>query len=571
MHDTSSGTAGGEGTSLDIVKQVLSVVEARSVVDAGTVTEASIRSFLDAGAETVYAFEARTECLQILRSTFGEAPSVRLFGAPLGGRAGAAGRTLESLVADGTVPPEVALVSLDLERGSQAVLEAMGQLSSAVVTIAYGASRQANAPTGTRDVASIVALLAARGYRNYVIARHDDGFETALINCDPGRLGTRGRLTFIHDDMFPQLAAGIFDIVAAAQQRLADRVTAVERARDRHIATIPMADGPRPGASDSLQTRLDVLEEQEASLEAYLRIGRDDSMWKWVAPQLGVLYQHDPMPFYVPEHYLMRAPQVSHPSISIVTPTMNSEKFLPHTIASILDQEYPALQYIVQDGGSTDATLKTVDEYGSRIAHVNSGRDSGMSQAINRGFRHATGEIMAYLNSDDLLLPGSLHFAAYYFATHPEVDVLYGHRAIINSLGEEIGRWVLPPHDADVLSWADYVPQETMFWRRRIWEKVGGEVDETFRFALDWDLLLRFREAGARFARVPRFLGAFRVHDEQKTSRELKDLGAREMNRLRERYTRRPVSAEEVWHYLQPYMHRHKIYHKLYRLGVLRY
>jgi glycosyltransferase involved in cell wall biosynthesis len=294
-------------------------------------------------------------------------------------------------------------------------------------------------------------------------------------------------------------------------------------------------------------------------------------MWKWVAPQLGVLYQHDPMPFYVPEHYLMRAPQASHPSISIVTPTMNSEKFLPHTISSILDQEYPALQYIVQDGGSTDATLKTVDEYGSRIAHVNSGRDSGMSQAINRGFRHATGEIMAYLNSDDLLLPGSLHFAAYYFATHPEVDVLYGHRVIINSQGEEIGRWVLPPHDADVLSWADYVPQETMFWRRRIWENVGGEVDETFRFALDWDLLLRFRDAGARFVRVPRFLGAFRVHDEQKTSRELKDLGAREMNRLRERYANRPVSAEEVWHYLQPYMHRHKIYHKLYRLGVLRY
>ena len=250
---------------------------------------------------------------------------------------------------------------------------------------------------------------------------------------------------------------------------------------------------------------------------------------------------------------------------------MNSASFLPHTISSILNQGYPALQYIVQDGGSSDTTLSIAQEYGAKISHVNSGRDTGMSQAINRGFRHATGEIMAYLNSDDLLLPGSLDFAAYYFTAHPEVDVLYGHRVIINSQGQEIGRWVLPPHDADVLSWADYIPQETMFWRRRIWEKIGGQVDETFRFALDWDLLLRFREAGARFVRVPRFLGAFRVHEEQKTSRELEDLGASEMSRLRERYAGRPVSAEEVWHYLQPYMHRHKVYHKLYRLGMLRY
>jgi hypothetical protein len=115
------------------------------------------------------------------------------------------------------------------------------------------------------------------------------------------------------------------------------------------------------------------------------------------------------------------------------------------------------------------------------------------------------------------------------------------------------------------------VPQETLFWRRRLWERVGGAMDETFRFALDWDLLLRFREVGASFVRLPRFLGAFRVHDEQKTSRELADVGATEMNRLREHYAGRPVSAAEIWRYLQPYMHRHKVYHKLYRLGVLRY
>jgi hypothetical protein len=178
---------------------------------------------------------------------------------------------------------------------------------------------------------------------------------------------------------------------------------------------------------------------------------------------------------------------------------------------------------------------------------------------------------MAYLNSDDLLLPGALHYVASYFAAHPDVDVVYGHRVIINTNSAEIGRWVLPPHDSDVLSWADYVPQETMFWSRRIWTRIGAAMDESFRFACDWDLLLRFREAGARFVRLPRFLGAFRVHEEQKTSKQLVDVGASEMNRLRERYLGRAVEAEEIWHHIQPYLHRHKIYHKLYRLGVLRY
>jgi glycosyltransferase involved in cell wall biosynthesis len=250
---------------------------------------------------------------------------------------------------------------------------------------------------------------------------------------------------------------------------------------------------------------------------------------------------------------------------------MNSELFLPFTINSVIGQGYPNLEYVIQDGDSTDDTLKIVDSFGSSISHVTSARDSGMSEAINRGFQHTTGDVMAYLNSDDLLLPGALNYVAVYFANHPEVDVVYGHRVIINMDNAEIGRWVLPPHDAEVLTWADYVPQETLFWRRRIWEEVGGAMDETFRFACDWDLLLRFREAGATFARLPRFLGAFRVHEEQKTSKQLADIGASEMNRLREHYAGQPVAPDEVWRYLQPYMYRHKVYHKLYRIGVLRY
>ena len=140
-----------------------------------------------------------------------------------------------------------------------------------------------------------------------------------------------------------------------------------------------------------------------------------------------------------------------------------------------------------------------MEKYRDRLVHAESRKDNGQGHAINLGFAHARGgEIMAYLNSDDLLMPGSLNYVAAYFAANPDVDVVYGHRVIIDPNGQEIGRWILPSHSDQMLIWADYVPQETMFWRRRIWDKAGGKIDEAFQFALDWDLLLRFREAGAK-------------------------------------------------------------------------
>ena len=102
---------------------------------------------------------------------------------------------------------------------------------------------------------------------------------------------------------------------------------------------------------------------------------------------------------------------------------------------------------------------------------------------------------MAWINSDDFYLPGALAFVADYFAWHPDVDVLYGHRVLVDEQSREIGRWFLPKHDPEVLRLNDFVPQETLFWRRRIWDRVGG-IDPSYKFALDWDLLLRFQAAG---------------------------------------------------------------------------
>ena len=214
-----------------------------------------------------------------------------------------------------------------------------------------------------------------------------------------------------------------------------------------------------------------------------------------------------------------------------MTPSYNQAHFIEDTIKSVLDQNYPNLEYIVQDGLSKDNTAEVVNKYSDRL-EFNSESDKGQANAINKGFTKTTGEIMAWLNSDDLFLPGSFAYVAEYFQKHPEVDVIYGHRIIVDENNLETGRWILPNHDDIMLQWADYVPQETMFWRRDLWEKTGAKIDESFQFAIDWDLILRFRKANAKFVRLPRFLGGFRVHSQQKTQ-SWNAIGEEEMNTLR--------------------------------------
>src|SRR5215207_1895472 len=295
---------------------------------------------------------------------------------------------------------------------------------------------------------------------------------------------------------------------------------------------------------------------------------------RFFLPRVGVLDQHPPKPLLIPTSYLLEGSarvSKSLPTISIVTPSYNQGKFIERTLRSVLDQGYPNLEYIVQDGDSKDGTLDLLRSYQSQLTFVDSRQDNGQAHAINLGFQHTSGEIMAFLNSDDILLPGALKHAAEYFTSHPEIDVIYSHRVIINENDQEIERWILPPHDNDVILWADYIPQETLFWRRRIWEKIGGQLDESYRFALDWDLIMRFRMAGARFKRLPRFLAAFRSQAGQKTSLQMNSVGMSEMNRLRKQAHGRDVSLEEVIRNITPYLKRSNIYHKLYRLGILRY
>lgn len=283
-------------------------------------------------------------------------------------------------------------------------------------------------------------------------------------------------------------------------------------------------------------------------------------------PRLGNLNQY-PAQALTPTKILPCATQLSAmPTISIVTPSFRQGVFIERTLLSVFDQNYPNLEYFVQDGGSQDRTVAVLEKHADRLSGWVSEKDSGQSQAINRGFAKTSGEIMGWLNSDDLLLPGALTTVADYFNRHPEVDVLYGNRLLIDENDMEIGRWIMPGHDNAALSWVDYIPQETLFWRRRIWDKVGGQIDESFRFAMDWDLLVRFRDAGARFAHIPRFMGAFRIHEHQKTSANINDFGHQEMDRIRERLLGRIPSSKEIRNAALPYLLKHVAIDLAYRV-----
>jgi glycosyltransferase involved in cell wall biosynthesis len=225
---------------------------------------------------------------------------------------------------------------------------------------------------------------------------------------------------------------------------------------------------------------------------------------------------------------------MASPTISIVTPSFNQGAYIERTIRSVFGQGYPNLQYVVMDGGSTDNTLNALQPYLPDLHHFSSQPDAGQADAIARGFDQTSGEVMAYLNSDDLLAPGTLHFVATYFQEHPEVDFIYSHRCIIDADDRVVGYWYLPFHNNYLMRRLDLIPQETCFWRRSLFDAVGN-VDRSYQFAMDYDLFVRMMDNG-KFRRVNRFLAAFRQHQSSKTSRHYETVGAEEILAVRDKY-----------------------------------
>ena len=319
----------------------------------------------------------------------------------------------------------------------------------------------------------------------------------------------------------------------------------------------------------TIERRLARIERRTNVIAAAANVGLYQFWRRKLRPRLWTPEQYSSRRLRIrPKYRLQRVPDAP-PQIAMVTPSLNQGNFIRATIDSVLQQNYPKLAYVVRDGGSADETSQILQSYGDKV-QWRSEPDTGQASAVNRGFGEVTGEIMGYLNSDDTLLPGTLAYIAEAFRDDPETDVVYGHRIFIDHHGFEIGRCILPPHHPETLKWADYIPQETLFWRRRVWEAVGP-FDESFDFAMDWDFVLRAQTAGFRFKRLPRFLGCFRYHEQQKTIGKMDDVGTDEMRRIRARYLGDVPGHYEIRHAISGYLLRQVVFDWIYRLRLAKY
>jgi glycosyltransferase involved in cell wall biosynthesis len=204
------------------------------------------------------------------------------------------------------------------------------------------------------------------------------------------------------------------------------------------------------------------------------------------------------------------------PLVSIITPSYNQARFLPQTIESVLAQDYPSLEYIIVDGGSTDGSLEIIQQNAHRLAWWVSEPDQGQTDAINKGFAHARGEIFAWLNSDDTYHAGAITQAVEFMHAHPEAALVYGDADLIDEQGNIIGRF--PARQTSLpglLRGSVHIPQQASFFWARYWKQVGP-LDPSFHFAMDYDLWVRLAKL-APLLYTPRLLANFRLHGEGKS------------------------------------------------------
>ncbi len=215
------------------------------------------------------------------------------------------------------------------------------------------------------------------------------------------------------------------------------------------------------------------------------------------------------------------------PTIALVTPSFNQASYLESTLISIHSQNYPQLQHVVMDGGSTDGSVEVIRRYAERLQFWCSGKDAGQYDAINRGFAHTQGQIMGWLNSDDLHLPWTLRMVGEIFAEFPEVQWLTSAEPlVINQRGIPYPLQRMKTLTTQAILHGEFLPgewwhgttyiqQEATFWRRELWEKVGG-LDTSYDLAGDFDLWLRFARK-APVSAVLHPLAAFRSHEQQRS------------------------------------------------------
>lgn len=208
---------------------------------------------------------------------------------------------------------------------------------------------------------------------------------------------------------------------------------------------------------------------------------------------------------------------MSGPLVSIITPSYNQGMFIEETIKSVLSQDYPNIEYIVVDGGSTDNTTEILKKYETRLRWI-SEKDRGQSDAIIKGFNMSKGEILAWLNSDDTYLPGAVKTVVEYFERNPDVAMIYGKTYCTDEDGRVLGEYPTEDFDLKTLATFNYISQSSAFFRRDDYNSVGG-IDMELSYTMDYDLWFKMAKR-FRLMYCEDFFSCFRLHRESKTVSE---------------------------------------------------
>lgn len=209
--------------------------------------------------------------------------------------------------------------------------------------------------------------------------------------------------------------------------------------------------------------------------------------------------------------------------VSIITPSYNQAKYLEQTILSVLNQDHPHIEYIVVDGASTDGSMETIKKYADKLTHWESVKDKGQADAINKGFARATGEIVAWLNSDDYYLPGTVSAAVKVFEENPDIVLVYGNMLAVDKDGQTFNTLTYKQLTLEDLLCFQIIGQPAVFMRRAALQKTSG-LDLTFHFLLDHLLWIKIVKQG-RFLHVNQTWAAARYHAEAKNVAKAAEFG----------------------------------------------
>jgi glycosyltransferase involved in cell wall biosynthesis len=204
------------------------------------------------------------------------------------------------------------------------------------------------------------------------------------------------------------------------------------------------------------------------------------------------------------------------PLVSIITPSFNQGYYLEETVRSVLAQEYPNIEYLIVDGGSTDQSIEIIRNYENHLAWWVSEKDQGQTDAINKGFARARGSFFAWINSDDTYLPGAISEAVSFLVAHPDVGMVYGDANLIDENGKLLGRFPARQTNYKKLRRGYvHIPQQAAFFRADLWHKIGP-LDPSFYFAMDYDLWVRIAKVST-LKYLPQLWANFRLHGQGKT------------------------------------------------------